>query len=74
MNNKLLRVLNPILAVLATVQAFTISAMVFGFGGSYRHLLFATHKANGQLLIAVIVIHVVINRWWIKVAFRRKRS
>ena len=64
-NNTALKILNPILGILVLNQIFTGF-----FHDAISHDAFDIfHKGGGILLAAGIVIHLILNRKWIKANF-----
>lgn len=66
---KWLKVLNPILALLFAVQALT------GFFHSYipYNVFSKVHGIGGALLTVGVILHLWLNRHWIRAAFARRR-
>ncbi len=71
MNNKWLVVINPIIGVLILVQAVTGLNAVFGFID--RKTFIALHAYGGYLLFFLVVFHLVINWFWFKNVWIRKK-
>ncbi len=69
-NVKLLKIVNPILAILFFGQAFSgIFHDIIPYG------IFAkAHGSVGYLLAAAAIAHIVLNWSWIKVNFLKSRS
>lgn len=69
MNNaKWLKLINPLLLVLILCQVATgIGADVIG-----QELFEATHPFGGILLVIFVMIHLFLNRAWIKATYTRK--
>ena len=59
---KLLKIVNPILALLALHQVVNIVALRLGAGGLAHEL----HEWNAYALVAVAAFHVYLNWSWIK--------
>ena len=68
--NSALKVLNPILGVLALNQILT------GFFGEYlsRRAFEILHEGGGILFATVAVLHVILNWNWIKASFFKKNA
>lgn len=69
-NVKLLKIINPILAILFIGQAFS---GIFHAVIPYE-VFEKVHGSAGYLLAAAVTVHVVLNWNWIKVNFLRPRS
>ena len=69
--NKLLKVVNPVLAVSFIMEAVTGIMMAAGKGSKTT---FEIHKHNGVLLIILVAAHLYLNWDWIKASFFRKTA
>jgi uncharacterized integral membrane protein len=72
MQQNLLKIVNPILFLLVLIQA------VSGLGQRYAsvdmYVLFSRiHVPNGILLLIFFIIHLYLNRGWIKINFFKRR-
>ncbi|HMA63374.1 MAG TPA: hypothetical protein VKP78_12040 [bacterium] len=64
-NNTALKIINPILGILILNQIFTGF-----FHDSISHKTFdIVHKGGGVLLAVGVVLHLILNRKWIKANF-----
>ncbi|MBF0253850.1 MAG: hypothetical protein HQL11_01830 [Candidatus Omnitrophica bacterium] len=71
MGQKILKVVNPILIVVAGIQLATVVLMVAHlnlFGMESEEI----HEVNGFVLLALIGVHLFLNRGWMFAAYRRK--
>lgn len=71
MNNKWLIVINPIIGVLILVQAVTGLNSVFGFLD--RKTFIALHAYGGYLLFFLVACHLVINWFWFRSVWIKKK-
>ena len=68
--NMMLKLLNPILAVL-----FVSQIMTGIFHGSLPHEVFEImHEGGGMLLALAALLHVVLNWNWIRTTYLKRRS
>jgi len=67
-NNAWLKIVNPVLLLLVLLQAATgLSMLLFDW-----HAVHELHVFNGIVLVVVVAVHLSLNRWWFRVAYRRK--
>jgi len=68
MQSKFLKVLNPVLFLLMLIQAIT--GLGQRYAGQDIFVLFRRiHYPNGILLIIVLIVHLYLNRGWVKMNF-----
>jgi uncharacterized membrane protein (DUF373 family) len=68
-NDRLLKIVNPVLFFAFLIQAATGLGMDF-FEWEQVHEL---HEIVGPILILLIAVHLYLNRWWIKLAYGKNR-
>ena len=66
----LLKILNPVLAVLFFNQV--ISAMMHGILS--RALYGFLHEAGGKLFTLAVILHIILNWSWIKANYFKKKA
>ena len=64
-NQKLLKIINPLLAITVLVQI--VSIVLFKHAGIRGAI--GVHAAAGLFLVMLVVTHLVLNRQWFKTAF-----
>jgi hypothetical protein len=68
--NKMLKLLNPILAILILTQA--LSALL---ADHLSHDVFeVVHEGGGVVLVLGIVLHVILNFAWVRTTYRRRTA
>ena len=70
MNNKYLKILNPILLIVAIIQAGTGLSFFFW----HSDLLHAMHAIAGPTLVILVIIHLIFNFGWIKMQYIRTKK
>ena len=65
MNNKWLRILNPLLFLTVTVQIIT----VLGIKLFPNKMFYELHGFFGMVLIVLILVHFTLNFGWVKANF-----
>ncbi|MBF0478044.1 MAG: hypothetical protein HQL26_01040 [Candidatus Omnitrophica bacterium] len=70
--NNILRSINLILVFSFLIQGLTIVFMLFDMKFLNPKLVFAWHKYNGLVLIALILLHVTLNFSWIKTNYFKR--
>ena len=68
MNNKLLKILNPIMFIVAIIQVGTVISFYF----VRTALQYKLHVICGTLLVILIAIHLTLNFGWIKAQLKKK--
>ena len=66
--NSVHKILNPVLVVLAVNQAVTVLFIDKLSRGAFEFF----HKGAGAILIALIVVHFILNFNWVKANYFRK--
>jgi hypothetical protein len=67
-NTAILRLVNPLLAVGVLVQAVTgIGMWLFEWDAVHD-----VHVASGMVLLVLASVHLILNRRWVRVAYRRR--
>jgi Domain of unknown function (DUF4405) len=69
-----LKITNPVLAVAAAAQAVTGMMMSLFSESIPFGLVRQLHLYTGYILIALIIIHMVLNWTWVKSTFFRKKK
>ena len=65
--NAMLKVVNPLLFLALLVQAVTgIGMWLFGW-----ETIEDVHVVFGVMLLVLAVVHLTLNWWWVRVAYRR---
>ncbi|HMD67643.1 MAG TPA: DUF4405 domain-containing protein [Chitinivibrionales bacterium] len=67
-----LKIVNPVSAVVVTVQLTTAVMLTFFAESIPFGLVRQIHLYTGYFLITLIVIHVVLNWSWVKLTFFKK--
>lgn len=68
---KLLKWLNPLLAILFVVQMFTVIAL---YTMTYTEFLSNLHRYGGTAFLLLGAVHLYLNRSWVKATyFKRKK-
>ena len=70
--NKLLKIINSLLLISFIIQTLTIIVLFFNLKVPRLDLISEVHEKNGLLLIALAIIHVILNWNWIKANFFKK--
>jgi len=70
---KLLKWVNIVLMISATIQIVDILILIFGLFPEYSRLIYVVHVNNGKVFISLIFIHVYLNWGWIRANFLKKR-
>lgn len=70
--NTVLKIINPILGVLVINQALTgiFADKIFALNPKAFEIL---HEGGGYLLVALCILHVILNWAWIKANFFRRK-
>ena len=69
MNSKLLKIVNPIMGFVLLIVIVVLAIMKFG---EISRTLIEIHEIAGYTLIALLLIHIILNRKWYKTLFKKK--
>lgn len=64
---KLLKILNPVLAVVMVSEMASVLCLKF----AWQPWVSQWHEYNGFLFFLLMLLHLVLNRSWIKAQFKR---
>jgi hypothetical protein len=68
-NDKLLKIVNSALFLALLTQAVTGLGMAFFEWDSVLEV----HEVVGMILVLLVAIHLYLNRWWLKLAFKKRK-
>ncbi len=69
MNSKLLKIINPLMGLALFTVIVVLAIMKFG---EVSKTLVEIHEIAGYSFIALILIHIFLNRKWYKSLFKKK--
>ena len=69
MNAKLLKIINPLMGLALLIVIVVLALMKFG---DISRTLIEIHEIAGYSLIALILVHIFLNRKWYKTLFKKK--
>ena len=72
--NLSLKIVNPILFIVLSVQACTGLIFILRLKTSYLRTIAEIHEYNGMFLVGVAILHVTLNWNWIRLNFFRKTA
>ena len=70
MNSKLLKIVNPLLALALLTVIVVLGFLKFG---DVTHTLVEIHEVAGIALIVLLALHIFLNRKWFKSLFKAKK-
>jgi hypothetical protein len=72
MNNKWLILINPLIAIMMLSQSVT--ALNYYFAFLDRKTFLTLHLYGGYILSGLVLIHLIINWFWVKNTFIKKKK
>lgn len=69
---KLLKIVNPLIAVQFVLQVFSVIALIFLSAVIPAEKAGKMHTVGGFVLIGLIIVHIFLNWNWIKTNFFKK--